>query len=156
MRTDTTLAMMNMLKRDYSEESQLKQFGTVRQLLKINQDVIVHGIAVLEEYVRDTAFSPLLCKGLKLVWAGIEPRVTEAVLVNTALANDMDLLESLLITEGVISIQTANPPGITTELLLSYFTFDIQEQLEKSLEELRIKRTYPLSAEEVKQLLNSQ
>ncbi len=79
MQIDIMLAMVNTLKKNYSAENQLKQFDTVRQLLKMNQDVNVHGIARLEEYVRDNAFSPMLRKGLNLVRAGMEPLSTEEV-----------------------------------------------------------------------------
>ncbi len=115
----------------------------------------MHGIARLEEYVRDTAFSPMLRKGLNLVRAGMEPHIIESILLNTAVANDADLLESLIITEGVISIQILCSPDVTMELLLSYFSFDSQEQLREELREIKINRAVPLSTEEVEKLLSN-
>ena len=42
-------------------------------------------------------------------------------------------LESLLVMEGVISIQTLRSPGVTIELLLSYFSFNLQDNVRKNL-----------------------
>ena len=120
MQTELMLALQNCLKKDYSEKNQLKQIDLMRMILEINQDVIVHGISKLEDYQSNAMSFSMLSRGLKLVRGGIEPQVIESILLNTAFANDVDLLESLLIMEGVISIQTLRSPGVTMELLLSY------------------------------------
>ncbi len=48
MKTEIMLALQGYLKKDYSEQHQLKQIDMLRLLLRINQDVVVHGIAILE------------------------------------------------------------------------------------------------------------
>jgi len=56
-----------LFKKDYSEKNQLKQIDMLRMMLKINQDVVIHGISKLEDYENSTTNFPMLCKGLKLV-----------------------------------------------------------------------------------------
>ena len=97
----------------------------------------------------------MLSRGLKLVRGGIEPQVIESILLNTAFANDVDLLESLLIMEGVISIQTLRSPGVTMELLLSYFSFNLQDVLRKSLQDLKLNFSEPLNMKEMEELLGN-
>ena len=97
----------------------------------------------------------MLSRGLKLVRGGIEPQVIESIFLNTAFANDVDLLESLLIMEGVISIQTLRSPGVTMELLLSYFSFNLQDVLRKSLQDLKLNFSEPLNMKEMEELLGN-
>lgn len=97
----------------------------------------------------------MLSRGLKLVRGGIEPQVTESILLNTAFANDVDLLESLLVMEGAISIQTLRSPGVTMELLLSYFSFNLQDVLRKSLQDLKLNFSEPLNMKEMEELLGN-
>ena len=155
MQTELMLALQNCLKKDYSEKNQLKQIDLMRMILEINQDVIVHGISKLEDYQSNAMSFSMLSRGLKLVRGGIEPQVIESILLNTAFANDVDLLESLLIMEGVISIQTLRSPGVTMELLLSYFSFNLQDVLRKSLQDLKLNFSEPLNMKEMEELLGN-
>lgn len=156
MQTEIMLALQSCLKKDYSEKNQLQQIDMMRMILEINQDVIVHGISKLEDYQSNTMSFPMLSRGLKLVRGGIEPQVIESILLNTAFANDVDLLESLLVMEGVISIQLLRSPDVTRELLLSYFSFNLQDILRKSLQDLKLNFSQPMNAKEIEKLLKDQ
>lgn len=156
MQTEIMLALQSNLKKDYTENNQLKQIDMLRMMLEINQAVVVHGISTLEDYENSTLIFPMLYRGLKLVRGGIEPQVIESVLLNNALANDVDLLESLLIIEGVISIQMLRSPDVTRELLLSHFLFDMQDNIRKSLQDLKINFSEPLNRTEIEKLLEGQ
>ncbi len=155
MQTEIMLALQGCLKKDYSEENQLKQIDMLRMMLKINQDVVIHGISKLEDYENSTTNFPMLCKGLKLVRGGMEPQIIESILLNTAFANDVDLLESLLVIDGVISIQMLRSPDETRELLLSYFSFSLQDDLKKSLQDLKLNSSEPLDMKEIEKLLGN-
>lgn len=155
MQTEIMLALQSCLKKDYSEKNQLRQIDIIRIMLEINQDVIGHGISRLEDYQSHYMSYPMLSKGLKLVRDGREPQVIETILLNTAIANDVDLLESLLIIEGVISIQLLFSPDVTRELLLSYFSFDMQDILRKSLNDLKLNFIEPLDMKEIEKVLIS-
>lgn len=155
MQTEIMLALQGCLKKDYSEKNQLKQIDMLRMMLKINQDVVIHGISKLEDYENSTTNFPMLCKGLKLVRGGEEPQVIESILLNTAFANDVDLLESLLVIDGVISIQMLRSPDVTRELLLSYFSFSLQDDLKKSLQDLKLNSSEPLDRKEIEKLLGN-
>lgn len=156
MQTEIMLALQGCIKKDYSEKNQLKQIDMLRMMLKINQDVVIHGISKLEDYENSTANFPMLCKGLKLVRGGMEPQVIESILLNTAFVNDVDLLESLLVIDGVISIQMLRSPDVTRELLLSYFSFSLQDHLKKSLQDLKLNFSEPLDMKETEKLLGNQ
>lgn len=156
MQTEIMLALRSNLKENYSENNQLKQMDMLRMMLEINHAVVVHGISTLEDYENSTLIYPLLYRGLKLVRDGIEPQVVESVLLNNALANDVDLLESLLVIEGVISIQILRSPDVTRELLLSHFQFDMQDNIRKSLQDLKINFSEPLNRTEIEKLLEGQ
>ncbi|MDE6567027.1 MAG: hypothetical protein K2K70_04740 [Lachnospiraceae bacterium] len=156
MQTEIMLALWGNLKKDYTETNQLKQIDMLRMMLEINQDVVVQGISKLENYENDSAIFPLLCRGLKLVRGGMEPQAIESILLNTAFANDVDLLESLLVIDGVISIQIQRSPDVTKELLLSYFSFNLQNNLRKSLEDLKINSSEPLDMAEIEKLIGGQ
>lgn len=156
MQTEIMLALQSNLKKDYSENNQLKQIDMLRMMLEINQAVVVHGISALEDYENSTLIFPMLYRGLKLIRGGIEPQVIESVLLNNALANDVDLLESLLVIEGVISIQMLRSPDVTRELLLSFFRFDMQDNIRKSLQDLKINFSEPLNRAEIEKLLEGQ
>lgn len=156
MQTEIILALHSYFKKDYSEKNQLRQTDMLRMMLEINQDVISQGIAKLEDYENNTIRFPMLCKGLKLVRGGMEPQVIESILLNTAFANDIDLLESLLVIEGVCSIQMLRSPDVTRELLLSYFSFNMQDNIRRSLQDLKLNFSEPLDRKETKELLENQ
>lgn len=156
MQMEIMLALRSNLKKDYSENNQFKQMDMLQMMLEINHAVVVHGISALEDYENSTLIFPMLQKGLKLVRDGIEPQVVESVLLNNALANDVDLLESLLVIEGVISIQILRSPDVTRELLLSHFQFGMQDNMRKSLQDLKINFSEPLNRTEIEKLLEGQ
>ena len=156
MQTEIMLALQSCLNKDYSDKNQLKQIELLRLMLEINQEVIGRGISVLEDYESRTVIFPMLCRGLKLVRGGMEPQVIQSILLNAAFANDIDLLESLLVIEGVISIQMLQSPDVTRELLLSYFRFSLQDVLRKKLNDLNINSSEPLNRKEVEKLLEEQ
>ncbi|MDE5893644.1 MAG: hypothetical protein K2H45_12045 [Acetatifactor sp.] len=153
MKTEIMLALQSYLNKDYSEKNQLKQIDLLRMMLEINQAVVVHGISKLEDYENSTLIFPMLYRGLKLVRGGMEPQIIETVLLNSAFANEVDLLESLLVIEGVISIQMLRSPDVTRELLLSYFSFSLQDNIRKSLQDLKINISEPLDRKEIDKLL---
>ena len=156
MQTEIMLALQSCLKKDYSEKNQLKQIDMLRMILEINQDIVSYGISNLEDYENKTMIFPMFCGGLKLVRAGLEPQVIESILLNSAFANDVDLLKSLLVIDGVISLQMLCPPDITKELLLSYFSFNLQENIRKNLQDLKLNIREPLSKKEIEKLLEDQ
>ena len=156
MRTEIMLALQSCLKKDFSEENQLKQIDMLRMMLEINQDIVSYGISKIEDYENKTKIFPMLHMGLKLVRAGLEPQVIESILLNAAFVNDVDLLEGLLVIEGVISIQTLRSPGVTRELLLSYFSFNLQDDLRKNLQDLKLNFSEPLNMKDMEELLGNQ
>ena len=153
MKTETMLALQSYLKKDYSKKNQYRQADMLRMILEINQDVICHGLCKIEDYEAKTMLFPMLGNGLRLVRRGIEPHMMEAVLLNMAFANEIYLLKSLLVIDGSCSIQMQRPVELTKELLLSYFTFDVQEDFRNSLQHLKINSCEPLTKEEVERLL---
>ena len=156
MQIETMLALQSSLQKDDSQADQLQQTDLMHLILKINQDVNRHGLCELEDYESKTARFPLLDRGLKLVRGGAEPQVVASALLHMAFANHIALLESLLVIEGVCSIQMLRPAELTKELLLSYFTFEVQDELRNSLTQLHIDSSTPLSKKEVEKLLKKQ
>lgn len=156
MHAEIMLALQNCLKKDYSERNQLNQLNMFRMMLEINQDIISYGISKIEDYENKTMIFPMLCRGLKLVRAGLEPEVIESILLNSAFANDVDLLESMLVIDGVISIQMLRSPDVTKELLLSYFSFNLQDNIRRNLQDLKLNSSEPLNMKEIKKLLEDQ
>lgn len=153
MKTEIMLALYRYLKKDFSEENQLKQIQMLRTILEINQDVVRKGISQIEDHEPDIISFPMLGKGLKLVREGQEPQVIETILINTAFANDVDLLESLLVLEGVSSIQMLRSADVTKELLLSYFSFSMQDHLRRNLLDLQLDFSQPLNKNELSEIL---
>lgn len=153
MKTEIILALYRYLKKDFSEKNQLKQIQMLRTILEINQNVVREGISKIEDYEYNIINFPMLGKGLTLVREGQEPQVIESILINTAFANDVDLLESLLVLEGVSSIQMLRPADVTKELLLSYFSFNMQDHLRRNLQDLKIDFSQPLNKNELRKIL---
>ncbi len=153
MKTEIMLALYRYLKKDFSEKNQLKQIQMLRTILEINQNVVREGISKIEDYEYNIINFPMLGKGLTLVREGQEPQVIESILINTAFANDVDLLESLLVLEGVSSIQMLRPADVTKELLLSYFSFNMQDHLRRNLQDLKIDFSQPLNKSELRKIL---
>lgn len=153
MKTEIMLALYRYLKKDFSKKNQLKQIQMLRTILEINQNVVREGISKIEDYEYNIINFPMLGKGLTLVREGQEPQVIESILINTAFANDVDLLESLLVLEGVSSIQMLRPADVTKELLLSYFSFNMQDHLRRNLQDLKIDFSQPLNKNELRKIL---
>ena len=157
MQTETMLALQSCLKRDESKENQTRQMCLVRMILKINQDVVRKGLMQIEHYKSETADFPMLWKGLTLVRGGMEPQDVVSILRNMAVANQVDLLESLLVIDGVQSIQYMRFPDQTKEWLFSHFHVSMHQQLTMCLKDLDIDAWKPLcgvlSKEEIEKLL---
>lgn len=64
MQTEIMLALQSNLKKDYSENNQLKQIDMLRMMLEINQAVVVHGISTLEDYENSILIFPMLYREL--------------------------------------------------------------------------------------------
>lgn len=156
MRTETMLAIYDNLKKDHSQKQQQKQIRLLQTILKVNQDVTRQGLSVIENCEQETAEFPMLWKGLQLARNGMEPRDIESILLNTAFANEVDLMESLLIIDGVYCIQTMRSPDTTMEWLLSHFCFPAQEQLTQCLQDQKLSCCRPLSRAEIEELLKGQ
>ena len=140
--------------KEYSLENQKRVLKIVLQILELNQNVIVKGLGILEQY---SSGCPILDRGLRLVRDGLEPDYIETILLNTAIANNIDLLTVLVVMEGVYAIQTIQPPYITRELLKSYFTFEFEKEFDSGINSSNIKLNdvQSLNAKEIAQLVNS-
>lgn len=152
MKTEIMLGLYNNLNKDFSDNHQLEQIDLLKGILKINQDVVSCGLMKIHDHRDFLKGYPLLEKGLNLVMEGIDPEVIESIMINSALVNNIDLLESLIIIEGVLSIQMMRTIE-TYQLLLSYFSFGVQNIIENQLNELKIKKSDVLRLEELNRLL---
>lgn len=143
------------LPKDYSWKNQKEILKLAFLILDINQRVIKEGIGIFEDYC---SHYQLLDKGLQLIRMGLDPELTETLLFNTAVINDIDLLTSLVTIEGVHGIHTAQPPYITKELLKSYFAlnFDIEFEAEYAKTDQKTENIQTISAKEVAELIDSQ
>ena len=143
------------LPKDYSRKNQKEILKLAFLILDINQRVLKEGIGIFEDYC---SHYQLLDKGLQLIRMGFDPELTETLLLNTAVINDIDLLTSLVTIEGVYGIQTAQPPYITKELLKSYFAlnFDIEFEAEYAKNNNKTDSFQIISAKEVAELIESQ
>lgn len=153
MKGQTLCTLCNSkIPKDNSIEKQKKVLKFVRQILELNQKVIVEGIGILENY---TSGYPILDRGLRLVRDGVEPDYIEAILLNTAITNNVDLLTAQAAIEGVNSIQTARSPHITRELLKSYFTFEFEKEFDCEINKINNKfnNIQTLNAQEIAQLI---
>lgn len=142
------------LPKDYSLANQKKVLKIVLLILDINQKVIKKGISMFEDYCSQYS---VLDKGLQLIRMGLEPSIIETLLLNTVIVNNIDLLTSLVIIEGVHDIQTAQSPYVTKELLKSYFTLEFDAEFEDECvkSNLKINNSQVISAKEVAQLIDS-
>jgi len=142
------------LPKDYSLANQKNVLKLVILILDINQKVIEKGISMFEDYCSQY---PVLDKGLRLIRMGLEPSIIETLLLNTVIVNNIDLLTSLVIIEGVHDIQTAQSPHVTKELLKSYFTLEFYTEFEDECvkSNLKINNSQMISAKEVAKLIDS-
>lgn len=134
MEITTFITMEERLENRISTDNREVHSSLVKKMLKINEEVVQNGLAVLEEFEMDESLPYMLTLGLRLVHYGAEPQIVETILLNTALVNNIDLLTSLLIMDAVLAIQKMYAPEITKELLLSYFRHDVKGKIEKELE----------------------
>lgn len=125
-------------------------------ILEINQKVVTNGLSILEEYETDAYKIPILSRGISLIRKGIDPDTIESILLNMAIINHIDLLTSLLVLEGTLSIQILRPPHVTKELLLSFFGLDYIDYIDRESDKsgLQINRMDPLSTEEIHTLID--
>ncbi len=54
------------------------------------------------------------------------------------------------------TIQILRSPDVTRELLLSYFSFNLQDDLRKSLQDLKLNCSEPLNMAEIEKLMGGQ
>lgn len=141
------------LPRDYSPENREKVLKMAVVILEVNQKVIQKGIGILEDYLSKY---PLLNRGLQLIRMGLEPELTETLLLNAAIADNTDLLTALAALEGIHGIQTAQLPQTTKELLKSHFPLEFEAEFEEEIAKssLNIGSTI-ISRQEVERLINS-
>lgn len=153
MKEQTLCTLYNSkVPKDNSIENQKKVLELVRQILDLNQKVIVEGIGIFENY---NSGCPILDRGLRLVRDGVEPDYIETILLNTAITNNIDRLTALVTIEGVNAIQTARSPYITREILKSYFTFEFENEFDFELNKNNHKFNdiQTLNAQEIVQLI---
>lgn len=78
--------------------------------------------------------SNFMRKALQLIVAGVEPNYIRTILQNYIIAGDYKgkaLLERILITEGVLSIQAGENPLLIREKLSSFFGEDFAPEIDK-------------------------
>lgn len=70
--------------------------------------------------------------------------------------NHIDLLTSLLVLEGILSIQILRTPHVAKELLLSFFGLDYIDYIDRESDKrgVQINRMDPLSREKIHTLLD--
>lgn len=85
-----------------------------------------------------------------MVRGGMESQVIESILLNAAFANDVDLLESLLVIDRAILIEMLRSSDVTREMRLSYFSFNLQNSFRKIQQDLKMNFSEPLDMKEVK------
>jgi AraC-like DNA-binding protein len=105
----------------------------LEQMLELSQKARKHGLFSLESET-PAAGSVFLRKAIQLVVDGIEPETVRTVLTNYILLGDFrgkQLLERLLILEGILSIQAGENPHVIKEKLSSFFGEDFVPEIEK-------------------------
>lgn len=85
-----------------------------------------------------------------MVRGGMESQVIESILLNVVFANDVDLLESLLVIDGAILIEMLRSSDVTRKMWLSYFSFNLQDSFRKIQQDLKMNFSEPLDMKEVK------
>lgn len=92
-----------------------------------------HGLLHLESEIEKFS-SNFMRKALELVVQGVEPNYIRTILQNYIIVGDYKgkaLLERILITEGVLSIQAGENPLLIKEKLSSYFGEDFTPEIDK-------------------------
>ncbi len=92
-----------------------------------------HGLLRLESETEKLS-STFMRKALELVYQGVEPNYIRTILQNYIIVGDYKgkaLLERILITEGVLSIQAGENPLLIREKLSSYFGEDFTPEIDK-------------------------
>lgn len=156
MQITTKLAIYTYANKVVKSEEQAEYTLLVCELLKINQEVYVNGIAELESYENDMKLPFLLRKGLAMVRTGLEPDIIESVLLNIVLTNKLDFLSSVVIIDAVLSIQQLLEPGITREILLSYFVLDDVIAVKNETMDIKYNFSQNLSKQEIHNLIDQE
>ncbi len=139
---------------DYSLENQKRVLKMVIVILKMNREVLKEGIGIFEDY---TSTYPLLDRGLRLIRMGLEPELTENLLLNAVIANHTDILTGLVTLEGIYSIQAARLPQITMEVLKSHFLLEFEAEFEEEIAKSNLNITSTvISRQEVEKLISGQ
>lgn len=106
-----------------SKEDKAACFELLGTILKLSEKARKHGLLSLESDMgKDQPF--LLNKALELLVGGVEPNTIKIILYNYIYSGDYqgkDLLERLLIAEGVLYIQAGESPILIGEKLTSFF-----------------------------------
>lgn len=92
-----------------------------------------HGLLRLESETEKLS-SIFMRKALELVYQGVEPNYIRTILQNYIIVGDYKgkaLLERILISEGVLSIQAGENPLLIREKLSSYFGEDFIPEIDK-------------------------
>lgn len=154
MEVSTFLAIESRLNCNDAVDEQRKYVPLIIEILKINQEVIKEGLPALEKHIQDNKLPFLLKKGLRFVHYAMEPQIIETILLNTAIMNCMDGLTAMICLDGALSIQRMYSPDITKELLCSYLSPDLSDELNAEAGKLKLDGGSPLSTEELQKLLN--
>ena len=155
MEVNTLLAIKDRLNCSDKIDEQRKYVPLIIEILKMNQEVIKEGLPALEKHIQDDKLPFLLKKGLRLVHYAMELQIIETILLNTAIVNCMDGLTALICLDGALSIQRMYSPDITKELLCSYLSLDVSDELSKEAGKLKLDGGSPLNTEELQKLLNN-
>ncbi len=110
-----------------SKEEKEELFPLVDELLELSNRTRQYGILALEQNINHTS-DKLLKKGLELVVNGTDPAIIRDILLNYSFCGKQqgkELLRSILITEGMLSIQQGIHPNLLKEILLSFFGIEI-------------------------------
>ena len=154
MEVSTFLAIKDKLNCNDTIDEQRKYVPLIIEILKINQEVLKEGLPALEKHIQDEKLPFLLKKGLGIVHYAMEPQIIETILLNIAIMNCMDGLTALICLDGALSIQRMYSPDITKELLCSYLSLDVLDELNEEADKLKLDGSSPLSTEELQKLLN--
>ncbi len=154
MEVNTFLAIKDRLNCSDTIDEQRKYVPMIIEILKINQEVVKEGLSALEKHIQDDKLPFLLKKGLGLVRYAMEPQIIETILLNIAIVNCMDGLTALICLDGTLSIQRMYSPDITKELLCSYLSLAVSDELNVEAGKLKLDGGSPLSTEELQKILN--
>jgi flagellar motor component MotA len=109
----------------------------INYFVNLSEKAYREGLLSLEDDVEniDNFF---LKKGLKLITNGTDPEIVRSILETYIYSSDLkgkELLEKMIILEGVLAIQSGDKPNIIFEKLASYFGEDCHHLLNEKFSE---------------------